>query len=416
MNTAGHTRLLAGAVIVLGFLCATARAPVAEETPLDATEYAERIDRAHDANRLSEAWRLSERAVLAHPDDPALRHKYGGVLGDVAHYREAAEQLERALALAPDDVDVDVMVGLAWSHWAAGNSARARAVSAAAIAKWPEDPQVLELDDNIQTEIRILSGEKLKYAPGSPGAFVNQLCARVAAGNLADVLHELIDPELLDELRRSTPMTGSTRDWARGSAKGLAKAWHRHFAGEGNIYRGYEVSNWPDAAEDGSTIVWVSILTQNKRSAQDVERMRIAFADPELAHLMRDDERRVLEGLEPADRERYFTAQQATVTSTYFPVAMSVARRDGRWVITDADLGGVMQLTKMAANIELLQDKGLVSRGDSPDLAGALAENLGKVVGVLLLLWLCFKLSQWPGDKPRDQTGSHSRPETKRAA
>jgi len=376
--------------VAAALLCTLAPRARADRMPVEADEFAELIDKAYQANHLSEAWRLSERAVAAHPDDAALRHTYGYILHELAHFRKAAEQLERALTLDPDNRDI--VVTLAWSQWASGNSDRARELSALATQKWPDDEEVIDLADNIATETRILSGKKLQHEHGSASDFVNRFCAKVEGGNLVDALLDDLDPELIDALVRSSPGAGARREWMKGFVKGITNSWNEQFANKGNRYHGYEVDNEAEEHPDGSVVVWVNLLMKRQWSAKDVDRIRRYFADPDLHHLIDPEMKRILDGLEPADRERYLAAQTAYWAASYAPLAFTVAKRGDRWYITDVVANKTAKLSELGTTVALLQDKGMVPTTDKPNFAYTLGKGVGKLLVALFLLWLVARI------------------------
>jgi hypothetical protein len=175
---------------------------------------------------------------------------------------------------------------------------------------------------------RRLVGEAPDLTAGSAARFVDEVCARIAGGQL-DGIAASFDLAILDSLpeeRRTAATLRAVLGWAKGGHGRRALGW-------------WVEPTW----EERGSLAWVTVRVPFEEAAPEARAalVRRALADPAGPAALDDETRSVLDGVPAAERDALLGRMAGAHTRGVMDLRFVVRRRGDRHQVVDVHVDGV---------------------------------------------------------------------------
>jgi hypothetical protein len=321
------------------------------------------VQTALAAGQISEARRLGEQLVAAHPDD--AKAAYFAASGDMAVglLDEGLAHLDAALAKHPGEAD---LYGLRGSiSQLRGDDAAARDAVGKALAIDPAQEDALEVKRELDLADAYVKHTTPALAPGSGPALVASLLGKIATGAPPEDVADFFDPAILTNAPGGLP---PTRDSLVALVRGAYEAADAQMSAGSYAFVAYRVA--PDAPGD---VVTVDLLIENRWTAERVAMMKKLFEDPQGRAMLDAESRQIFEGLDPGDRDAAFSRLIGTRRRALATMEVPVVAKGSSWVVSDLELNGMSIRDQLLPLLPSLMAKTGISPGAGPYVPSSFA-------------------------------------------
>lgn len=296
--------------------------------------------------KISEAHRLAEQIVAAHPDDATAAYLYASTCMSMGLFDRGNQVLDVAIKAHPKDADLHgARADIAALH---GDDATARREVTLALAIDPTQADALEVKKQYDVLDHYTAHSSPKPAAGSPSELVATMLAKLDGGAPAGEIAPMIDPGILANAPAALQQSGAAMEEI---VSGAVTAAHAQFDAGNYRFLAYEVGT---DAPDG--VVPVQLLIENRFTAERVAMVRKLFDDPQGAQMIDPETRQIFAGLDPADRDAAFDHLVGSRRLSLAELDVPVVKSGTSWVVADFKLNGMSVRDQLLPMLPHLMD------------------------------------------------------------